>query len=109
MFISPLAIAVGITIYGVIGLCINAFPNKKLINYKFSEQIFDIYPQLILSLIIFIIVYSIGTINANLYLLLIIQIFTALLVYFLIARYCITDTFMYILSLIKGLVNHKKL
>lgn len=43
--ISPLAIIAGNALYGMIAFCINAFPNKDLLNYGVKEQVLDIiYP-----------------------------------------------------------------
>ena len=50
MFISPFAIAVANVLYGFVGVLLNTWPNKKLVNYKLAEQFSDISPQLLLSL-----------------------------------------------------------
>jgi len=47
---GPLAMAAGTLAAGVIGTFINAYPNSKLFNYKYMEQMKDIMPSLVLSL-----------------------------------------------------------
>lgn len=59
-FDSPLAIALTGTITTVISCFVNAFPNKKLIGYSYFEQMKDILPSLILSLIMMVSVLVIG-------------------------------------------------
>ncbi len=60
IFDSPIAIAATGLITSWIGWFVNAYPNKKLINYSYKEQIFDIIPSLLMSLIMFVIVWSVG-------------------------------------------------
>lgn len=45
------AIIIGYMLTGVVCTFINAFPNKRVIRYAFSEQVRDILPAFILSLI----------------------------------------------------------
>lgn len=44
----------------IIGVVINLLPSKKFINYSIFEQIKDVIPQFVLSLIMFSIVYFLG-------------------------------------------------
>lgn len=57
MFISPLAIAFSLIVTGVISTFINAYPNIKLLNYRYREQLKDMMPAFILSFIMAVIVY----------------------------------------------------
>ena len=103
MFISPFAIAVATTIYSLFGTIINAWPNKKLIHYKFSEQISDILPQLILSICMSLIVLGIGILPINIYILLFLQITTGFIFYILSSKILKLESYNYILSSIKNL------
>lgn len=58
-FESPLAIAVSIVATAPLSILINAFPNKKLIGYPFAQQMADILPALLLSCIMFALVYAV--------------------------------------------------
>lgn len=51
MQISVQAIAVNMAVLTTLFTFVNAFPNKKLLNYSFKEQMEDILPAVILSLI----------------------------------------------------------
>lgn len=101
MFISPFAIAVATTVYAVLGTTINAWPNKKLINYKFSEQLADIFPQFLLALCMSFIVLGIGLLPINIYILLFLQILIGVSFYLLCAKYLTLESYKYIVQSIK--------
>lgn len=61
-FDSPIAIAATGLVTTFISCFINAFPNKKLIGYSYSEQMKDILPSFVLSAIMFAVVYFIGNV-----------------------------------------------
>ena len=54
-FDSPIMIAWTGAISGVLGLFINAWPNKKLVDYSYFEQMKDVGPYFGISCFIFII------------------------------------------------------
>ena len=49
MRLGVTAMAIGLLGEGLVNLAINAFPNSKLIDYRFSEQIRDIFPSAALA------------------------------------------------------------
>jgi O-antigen/teichoic acid export membrane protein len=71
--ISPMALAIGTSVYAVFATSINAQPNKKLIGYSYMEQIRDIMPPIILSFIVGGLAFLIGRLHWNLWLTLILQ------------------------------------
>lgn len=72
-FISPLAIAAGMCVYGVYALIINAHPNKKYVGYPFVQQLRDVSSNAILSIMMAVVVYCVGQIEMNIYLSLFLQ------------------------------------
>ena len=58
-FQTPMAIAISAVICIPIGLLVNAYPNKKLIDYSLIEQIQDFFLPGVISLVMFGICYSI--------------------------------------------------
>jgi len=58
-----IAIALGELISGLISTIINAYPNKKYLNYSIREQWTDIIPSLTLSIIMAICIYFIQFLN----------------------------------------------
>ncbi|MDU5111651.1 MAG: lipopolysaccharide biosynthesis protein, partial [Clostridium sp.] len=63
MFYGIYAIALGGLLSGIISSFINAYPNLKLLNYGYKEQIKDILPSLLLSIIMGGVAYSILYLN----------------------------------------------
>ena len=57
LFRSPIGIAMSAAITAPLGSFVNAYPNKKLLNYGFSEQMKDFIPSFMLSLLMGGIVY----------------------------------------------------
>lgn len=60
---------------------INSWPNKRLSNYSYKDQIMDILPSTALALVMGICVIAIGRLKINSLLLLLIQIFVGMVVY----------------------------
>ena len=98
VFISPLAIAAGNTVYSIIGSAINAIPNKKLIGYSYREQITDIFPQLMFSIIAGCVAWCIGCVGGNLFLIFTIQLIISAGVYILLASLFRIESFYYIIE-----------
>ena len=73
-FKSPLAIAAGSTVSTLIATFVNAQPNKKLLNYTYKEQIKDILPSIVFSVIMALIIYPISLIKMPSIILIIIQV-----------------------------------
>ncbi|MBE6139438.1 MAG: lipopolysaccharide biosynthesis protein [Firmicutes bacterium] len=81
---------------------INAYPNRKLLNYNYFEQLKDIFPNLFISLFMFIVVYSLKFININNYLLLIMQVSVGAFIYFVLIRLFKLESFDYLIKLLKN-------
>lgn len=81
LFDSPLAIAISAALFTPIGLFINAFPLKKLISYSFKEQLKDIMPTFVVSILMYIGVMLIGQLNIPVFLMLMIQIVVGVVLY----------------------------
>lgn len=96
MFISPLAIAVGIFVYGIYTTIINIAPNRKFINYHIKEQVSDIFENAIIAIFMALFVYLIGKLNINLHVLLSFQIVIGALFYVLISEILHIESWEYI-------------
>jgi len=84
-FDSPVAIAATAILDAVICWGINAFPNKKLLNYSVLDQVQDLLPSILLSAFMGIIVASVGKLNLSPLVILIIQIPTGVAAYLLLS------------------------
>lgn len=105
MFYGVYIIAVGGLVAGIISTFINSYPNRKLLNYSYKEQIKDILPSLILSIVMGGIVYSILFINMSPYLTLIIQILLGAVVYIGLAKLFRLECYEYLLNTLKSLLK----
>lgn len=105
MFYGVYVIALGTLLSGIISSFINAYPNLKLLNYGYKEQVKDVFPSLSLSLIMGLVTYSILFLNLSPYLTLVIQIFIGVIVYIGLAKLFKLECYEYLLSTIKGVLN----
>lgn len=101
------ALALGQAASGLISSFVNAFPNKKLLNYGYLEQLKDILPSVAISLVMGTIVLLVEILNLNIYLTLIIQILTGVLVYLLLSKLFKLEAFTYLFDMIKTKVKRK--
>ena len=102
------ALAFSSVISGFISSFINAYPNRKLLDYSYKEQITDIMPSLIITIIMGAVVYSMNVLNISDFALLILQILVGAISYFLLSKIFKLESFDYLLNTVKELVNLKK-
>lgn len=100
-------IALGMLFSGIISTFINSYPNKKLLNYSYKEQMFDILPSLLISLIMGIGTYFLGyLIKGNLKLILV-QIGFGGTIYVLLSIIFKLECYKYLLNTIKEILKKK--
>lgn len=102
------AIALGGIVSGIISTFINSYPNKKLLNYSFFAQWRDLLPSLLLSGVMFGVVYLVTLTPLPAWLMLIIQIPLGIAVYFGLAKLFKVEALQYGLDTIKELLGKKK-
>lgn len=81
MWISVEAIVMSNVLFGGISMLINIYPNKKIINYGYMEQMKDIFPSFLLSCCMGLIVYCISFINISDIFVMLLQICVGVLFY----------------------------
>ncbi len=108
VFYGVYAIALGQVLSGVISTFINAYPNKKLLNYSYVEQWKDIMPSLLLSLVMGAVVYSLKWLGLSVLLTLIIQVFAGVILYVGLAWIFKLECFRYLLSTGKNIFMSRK-
>lgn len=86
---------------------VNAFPNRKLINYGYIKQILDLLPTIILTLVMASIVYFIGLNGGNNLLTLFKQVLFGATFYFLGAQLLQFESFEYIKKLAREMFLKK--
>jgi O-antigen/teichoic acid export membrane protein len=97
------AIALGMVLSGLIATFINAFPNKKLLDYHYKEQWQDIMPSLLIALAMGAAVFSLNWLSLPAWLLLIIQICAGAALYYGLARVFKLESLSYMLTTLQEL------
>ena len=102
MWISVEAMAYSLIVSSIISQIINSWPNKKLLNYSYIDQLKDILPSILLSVFMGCIVYLFNLLKLSSVVTLIIQIIVGGIVYISLAKLFKIDSFEYILDTLKG-------
>lgn len=102
-----IAIAISEIISTIASAFINAFPNRKFLHYGYKEQISDLIPAFLLSIVMAIVVYLIGLLNIMIWVKLILQIITGALVYFGLAKLFNVEILDYLLLTTKEFMNNR--
>ncbi len=80
-FDSVMAIAWGGVVSSLVSAAINAHPNKELLSYGYLEQMHDILPTILLSLVMFGVVYAMNALALPTAALLVLQVIVGAAVY----------------------------
>jgi O-antigen/teichoic acid export membrane protein len=108
MWFGVFWIAMSSIITTIISSFINAFPNKKLLNYSYWEQIKDLLPNMIISAIMGCAVYFMGYIPINTIALLCLQVLTGIVIYIILSVITKNYGFYFIWGYIKNFFHKKK-
>lgn len=92
----------------VISSFLNAYPNKKLLNYSYFEQLRDMMPSVILSVIMGVFVWGVSFIHMNIAVQIIIQFIVGVVVYLGLAKLFNLECLSYVINIVKNIVNEKK-
>lgn len=93
---------------GIISCFINAYPNKKLLNYSFLEQVKDILPAFLLSMFMGAVVLSVTLLDINWFLMMALQITCGVIIYAVGAKLLKFESYGYLINLVKSFFNKKK-
>lgn len=105
MNISVMAMAYSLLVTNVLSQIINSWPNKKLLNYNYLAQLKDMMPQILLSLTMGAIIYSIQFADLNDIATLAIQIVTGAVTYTLLSKIFKIESFNYITNAISKVIK----
>lgn len=103
-----MAMAYSLLLTSVISQIINSWPNKKLLDYSYLEQLKDILPGILLAAVMAGIVYSVEFIGMNKYLMLLIQVVLGVVIYVAGSKLLRLDSYSYLLQMLKGLIGKIK-
>jgi len=102
------AMAIGSVVGGVVSTFINAYPNKLLLNYSFTEQWSDLMPALILSLIMFGVAFSVLFLGLSALTTLVLQIAVGVVVYVGLAWVLGLESLTYVIDTVRDYLPRKK-
>lgn len=99
---SPYIMVIGTVLSGIISSFINAYPNKKLLNYSYIEQIRDIIPSIFISSVMGVVIYLIQLLEYNDILTIILQIFWGVVIYLILSYITKNESFFYLINILKS-------
>ena len=108
MWYGVMVMAYSLLLVSVISQIINSWPNKKLLNYGYLQQLKDIMPNIVLALFAGFCMYLVSFLNLGLISTFITQIFVGYIVYVGISFILKIETFEYILNILMNLLKKKK-
>jgi len=98
-----IALVNGIT--SPVSACINSYPNRKLLNYSYREQLSDIVPSILLSGVMGGIVYTVEFLHLDSLLTLLLQVPLGMIAYILLSKCFYADNFEYVKNILLGFVK----
>lgn len=98
---SPYTMALGMIFSGIISSIINSYPNKKLLNYSYIEQMKDIIPALFVSMIMGIVVYLIQLLHYSDILTILLQVIFGGIIYIILSYMTRNESFIYLFDILK--------
>lgn len=105
MWISVEAMAYSLLFNSVASQIINSWPNKKLLNYGYKEQLKDIFPSFALALVMGGMIYFIQYIPMHRVLILICQFICGVLIYYFGSKIMHIDSLEYIMESAKKYIG----
>ncbi len=108
MWYGVMAMAYSLLYMSFVGQLINSWPNRKLLDYKYSEQFKDMLPQILLSLAMGAIVYCVSLLNLSDIATLCIQVPLGAAIYFGASWLFKLESFEYVLNMAKNFIKTKR-
>ena len=113
-FRSPIGIAMSAAVTAPLGSFVNAYPNKKLLNYGFIEQMKDFLPSMLLSIVMGVSVYLLGRfltveLEMNTAILLLVVIIAGTVLYAGLAKLFRLECLEYLVNTVKEFWNRKSI
>lgn len=103
--ISVMAMTYSLLVTSVLCQIINSWPNKKLMNYSYAEQLKDILPGIGLAAFMGCCVYCVNLLHLNSWLTMIIQVPLGAVIYIGLSALLRIESFTYVLNMIKPILN----
>lgn len=107
MWFGVMAMAYSLLVSSILNQIINSWPNKKLLNYGYVEQLKDILPGIMLAIFMGVVVYFLGFIKLPSIITLVIQIIVGGSIYIVMSMIFHLESFEYLSEMLKSLLNRK--
>lgn len=107
MWFGPMVMAYSTIVTTFTSQIINSWPNKKLLNYSYLEQLKDISKNMLLSVAMGAIVYCVSFLNLSSIVTLMIQVLLGVTIYILSSIIFKLESFEYILGILKSFVKKR--
>jgi hypothetical protein len=102
---SPEVFAMAFIVNTVIAILVNSYPNRKLIGYGYGMQIMDLAKNLLTAATMGVCVYFMNYLTINKVLLLILQIVTGIIIYFVLNLILKNENLFFLLSQGKNFIK----
>lgn len=103
-----LAIGIGTGVYALFAGVVNAFPNRKLLEYRFSEQMKDLLPPFMLALVMAVAVYFLPVKTLPIFVQLLIQVPVGAVIYIVGSALFKLEGYVYAKRILTTLLSRKK-
>ena len=100
-----MAMAYSLLINTLISQIINAWPNKKFLNYGYIEQVKDFMPSILLAIAMGCCIYPISALNMPDIIIITIQVFIGAVIYIVASIVLKIEAFQYVWEIVKKLLN----
>lgn len=108
MWFGVMAMAYSCILASILGQLINSYPNKKLLNYSYLQQLRDMLPQIGLSCLMGAIVYCVSFLHLADWLTLLIQIPLGAIVYYFGSMLFKLNSFFYVRKMISSIFRRRQ-
>ena len=105
MWFGVMAMAYSLLVSNVLSQIINSWPNRKLLNYSYLDQVKDFAPGILLAVFMGVCVYFIGYIPLPTILTLVIQIIAGAAIYIVLSAILKLEEFEYLTGMIKSFLK----
>lgn len=107
MWFGVMAMAYSLLISTLASMIINSWPNKELLGYSFKEQMLDIFPGILLALLMGVVISFVQLLGLSSVVTLLIQIPLGAAIYVGASYALKIESFEYLLGIVKGFIRKK--
>lgn len=105
MWFGVMAMAYSLLLSSVLSQIINSWPNRKLLNYGYLEQVRDFAPGIFLAVIMGICVYFVGFLPFSLIIILLIQTVVGAVIYIGVSAILRLEEYEYLVGMVKSFIK----